>query len=76
MGKSSSNKFDESNKATWRYKGHVIKWNKESQRWDIYTRDEWSYGRGLRYPDWEGDTKQAVTNWLDCLSNPASISSK
>lgn len=38
---------------TFKYKGFVCYWDKEKECYDLYTKEEWGYGKGYRTPEWE-----------------------
>ncbi len=35
-------------------KGCVIGYEKETKTYEVYTSEEWSYGNGMRYPEYDG----------------------
>lgn len=35
---------------TFKYKGFVCYWNKEEERYELYSKEEWGYGKGYRTP--------------------------
>lgn len=45
------------------YRGFVV--NFEEGSFKLYTRDEWSYGKGYRYPEWETDNEDEAREWID-----------
>ena len=38
-------------------KGMVIAQDKDTQEYAVFTKDEWSYGEGCRYPEFDGIEK-------------------
>jgi hypothetical protein len=48
------------------YKGFVIAESKNTDyTFHVFTKDEWSYGAGCRYSEWECDTMQECINFID-----------
>jgi hypothetical protein len=47
------------------FKGFVIALSKEDGRLHIFTRDEWSYGAGCRYPEHDADTMQEAIDFIE-----------
>lgn len=50
---------------TFKYKGFVCYWNKEEEHYEIYTKEEWSYGKGNRYPEWDAGSVEECKEWID-----------
>jgi hypothetical protein len=46
------------------YKGFVIAIDKEGF-YQIFTKDEWSYGAGCRYPEHEAGTMKEAMEFID-----------
>ena len=48
-------KFDEVifMKKIKQYKNYVIAYDKDSNNYCLFTKEEWSYGEGMRYPEWD-----------------------
>lgn len=44
-------------------KGYVIAESKDG-RFHIFTKDEWSYGEGFRYAEWECDSLNESIEWV------------
>lgn len=46
------------------YKGYVIAVNKEGTQYQVFTKEEWSYGEGFRYPEFDdcASIKEAIEN--------------
>lgn len=47
------------------YKGFVIALDSES-RYQLYTKDEWSYGNGMRYAEHDACSIDEAKQWIDC----------
>jgi hypothetical protein len=48
------------------YKGFVIAYDKETASYQVFTKDEWAYGKGYRTAEWEGCTSLAeAMQWID-----------
>jgi hypothetical protein len=47
------------------YKGWKIQQVGEND-FRVFTADEWSYGEGFRYPEWEAGTIQEAKDFIDC----------
>jgi hypothetical protein len=47
-----------------KYKGFVIALKPDGY-YDIYTKEEWSYGHGMRYPEHEAGTIQEARDFID-----------
>lgn len=48
----------------FRYRGYVVA-PSEDGTYDIYTREEWSYGKGYRYPEWNVGSPQEAKEFID-----------
>lgn len=46
------------------YKGWVIATDKDSV-WYVFTKDEWSYGNGCRYSEWDADRLIECKEFID-----------
>ena len=46
------------------YKGFIVAIDKEGTH-HIFTKEEWSYGHGCRYPEWEADTLNECLEFID-----------
>ncbi|MCY9056091.1 hypothetical protein MOE90_20860 [Bacillus spizizenii] len=46
-----------------RYKGFVIA--QEKGVIHVFTKDEWAYGEGCRYAEWECDSMQEAIDFID-----------
>jgi hypothetical protein len=46
------------------YKGFVIALDKEGF-YHIFTKEEWSYGKGCRYPEHEAGNMQEALDFID-----------
>lgn len=33
---------------------------------NVFTPDEWGYGEGCRYPEWEAGTLEEAKQFIDC----------
>lgn len=48
--------------------GFIISVN-EAEEWHVYRKEEWSYGEGMRYPEFEcGSLKECYDNITSCNS--------
>lgn len=47
------------------YKGFKIH-EESATMFKVYTADEWAYGKGFRYPEWEAGTMQEAKEFIDC----------
>jgi hypothetical protein len=48
------------------YKGFVIAENKKGDYpFLVFTKDEWSYGAGVRYPEWQADSVEEAREWIE-----------
>lgn len=47
-----------------RYKGFVIQWLSDDE-YLVFTKDEWSMGKGNRYPEWEACSEQEAKDFID-----------
>jgi hypothetical protein len=47
------------------YKGFIIALDQENTH-QIFTKNEWSYGDGCRYPEHETITMQEAVEFIDC----------
>jgi hypothetical protein len=47
------------------YKGFVIALDKEGT-YHLFTKDEWSYGAGCRYPEHEAGSIEEAVEFIDC----------
>lgn len=45
------------------YKGFKIK--QVENGFEVYTAEEWSYGEGFRYPEWEAGNMQEAKDFID-----------
>lgn len=59
--------------STKQYKGFVIAettvntyHNPSNYKFQLYTKDEWSYGYGYRTPEWECDNLKEAKEFIDC----------
>ena len=50
---------------TFKYKGFVCYWNKEEERYELYSKEEWGYGKGYRTPEWDAGTVDECKEWID-----------
>jgi hypothetical protein len=48
---------------TSKYRGYVI--HNEDGVYNIYTREEWSQGKGYRNPEWSADSREEAEEWID-----------
>lgn len=46
------------------YKGFKIEEANENT-FNVYTADEWSMGKGFRYPEWEAGSLQEARDFID-----------
>jgi hypothetical protein len=47
-------------------KGFVIAESKNTDyKFHVYTKEEWSYGEGCRYPEWEADSLNECIEFID-----------
>lgn len=46
------------------HKGFVIAINTDGSEYQVFTKDEWSYGEGMRYPEYDG-----CGSVQECLDN-------
>ena len=46
------------------HKGFVIAADKSGVL-HVYTKDEWSYGEGCRYPEWDCDHMQEAIDFIE-----------
>ncbi|MED3440194.1 hypothetical protein P4393_12085 [Bacillus subtilis] len=46
------------------YKGFVIAQDKK-EVFHVFTKDEWVYGEGCRYAEWECDNMQEAIDFID-----------
>jgi hypothetical protein len=47
------------------YKGFIIALDQES-RYQLFTKDEWSYGKGMRYAEHDTCTLDEAKEFIDC----------
>jgi hypothetical protein len=47
------------------YKGFIIALDKEG-RYQLFTKDEWSYGAGFRYPEHDTCSIEEAKQFIDC----------
>ena len=47
------------------YKGFIIATSKEDDMLHIFTKDEWSYGAGLRYEEHEAGNMQEAIDFIN-----------
>lgn len=45
------------------YKGWKIQ--EVENGFNVFTKDEWSYGEGYRYPEWEAGNMQEAKDFID-----------
>lgn len=65
------NKVEASSIKRFNYRGFVV--NFEDDSFKLYTRDEWSYGKGYRYPEWEADNEDEAREWIDSYHMDESV---
>lgn len=46
------------------HKNHVIAVDKEGTH-HVFTKEEWAYGNGCRYADWEAGNLQEAIDFID-----------
>jgi hypothetical protein len=46
------------------HKGHVIALDKEG-RYQIFTKEEYAYGEGMRYPEWDAGSVEEAVQWIE-----------
>ncbi|GIN25537.1 hypothetical protein CHCC15091_1776 [Bacillus licheniformis] len=46
------------------YKNFIIAEDKKSILY-VFTKEEWSFGAGCRYPEWECDNMKEATDFID-----------
>lgn len=47
------------------YKGFVLAYRHDGENIDLYTKDEWSQGKGYRYVEHEVQSKQEAMDFID-----------
>ncbi|QDP42794.1 hypothetical protein HWC53_gp068 [Bacillus phage vB_BmeM-Goe8] len=47
------------------YKGFIIAESREDDQLHIFTKEEWSYGKGLRYEEHYAGTMQEAKDFID-----------
>jgi hypothetical protein len=58
-------KYATKNQGPIRYKGFVIVFNKETKEYAVFTKDEYSYGKGYRYPEIECSSIKEAKEFID-----------
>lgn len=48
------------------YKGFKI--HKENDNYIIYTKEEWSYGKGIRQPEWDTTSESEAKSFIDAYN--------
>ncbi|MCP1185055.1 hypothetical protein [Paenibacillus sp. 1781tsa1] len=48
------------------YKGFKI--HKENDNYIIYTKEEWSYGKGIRQPEWDTNSESEAKSFIDAYN--------